>query len=89
MKTALERKGFTFIEIVSQCPTAYGRRAKTGDSTEMLKWFKKFPVRKKGEAVEHTVPTQQGMDLGVFADRHELEFTEALEQKLGHLGEIR
>ena len=89
MKTALERKGFTFIEIVSQCPTAYGRRAKTGDSTEMLKWFKKFPIRKKGEAVEHTVPTQQSMDLGVFADRHALEFIEALEQKLGQLGEIR
>jgi hypothetical protein len=55
----------------------------------MLKWFKKLPIRKKGAAVEFTVPTQQGMDLGVFADRHEQGFTEALEQKFGQLGEIK
>jgi 2-oxoglutarate ferredoxin oxidoreductase subunit beta len=33
-------KGFRFIEAVSQCPTAFGRRAGFRDAGEMLKWFK-------------------------------------------------
>ncbi len=37
---ALKMKGFRFIEIVSQCPTAFGRRAGFKDVAAMLKWFK-------------------------------------------------
>jgi 2-oxoglutarate ferredoxin oxidoreductase subunit beta len=39
-KKALEIKGFRFIEVVSQCPTAYGRRAGFKNAGEMLKSFK-------------------------------------------------
>lgn len=69
MKTALQRRGFNFVEMLSQCPTAYGRRAKRGNQQEFLKWFKKFPVRKKDQPIEHSVPTPETLDLGVFADR--------------------
>ncbi len=40
IKTALKMRGFRFIEVVSQCPTAFGRRAGFTDSGEMLKWFR-------------------------------------------------
>ncbi len=40
IKTALKMRGFRFIEVVSQCPTAFGRRAGFEDSGEMLKWFR-------------------------------------------------
>jgi len=40
MKKAIGLKGFRFIEAVSQCPTAYGRRAGFKDAGEMLKWLK-------------------------------------------------
>jgi 2-oxoglutarate ferredoxin oxidoreductase subunit beta len=33
-------KGFRFIEVISQCPTAFGRKAGFKDAGEMLKWFK-------------------------------------------------
>ena len=78
IRTALEREGFSFIEMISQCPTAYGRRTRAGDAPDMLKWFKKLPVRKKNEPIDQRVPTKDGMDLGVFADRHEAPFTEML-----------
>ncbi|MFX1482794.1 MAG: thiamine pyrophosphate-dependent enzyme [Promethearchaeota archaeon] len=78
IKTAIERRGFSFIEMISQCPTAYGRRAQAGTPPEMLRWFKKFPVRKKDAPIDRMVPTKEGMDLGVFADRDEMPFTEAL-----------
>ena len=78
MKTALEKKGFTFVEMVSQCPTAYGRRTKTGGPVDMIQWFKKFPVRKRGDPVEQKIPTRDGVDLGVFADRDEISFLDSL-----------
>jgi len=44
IKKAIETKGFRFIEAVSQCPTAFGRRAGFKDAGEMLKWFKENAV---------------------------------------------
>jgi len=47
MKSAIEMKGFRFIEAVSQCPTAFGRRVGFKDAGEMLKWFKENAVQIK------------------------------------------
>jgi 2-oxoglutarate ferredoxin oxidoreductase subunit beta len=44
IKKALQIKGFRFIEVVTQCPTAYGRRAGFKDLGEMLKHFKQSAV---------------------------------------------
>jgi 2-oxoglutarate ferredoxin oxidoreductase subunit beta len=82
IRTALERRGFSFIEMISQCPVAYGRRTQAGGPPEMIRWFKKFPVRKKGTPVDHSVPTKESIDLGVFADRDEVPFTEALQSTM-------
>jgi 2-oxoglutarate ferredoxin oxidoreductase subunit beta len=76
IKTALERKGFSFIEILSQCPTAYGRRAKVGDAQKFMEWFKKLPVRKKDDPLGHIVPTAESVDLGIFVDRENPSFEE-------------
>lgn len=43
-KTALSTKGFAFVEVVSQCPTAFGRRVGFKDAGEMLRWFKATSV---------------------------------------------
>ncbi len=40
IKRALETKGFSFVEVVSQCPTAYGRRAGFKNAGELLQWLK-------------------------------------------------
>jgi 2-oxoglutarate ferredoxin oxidoreductase subunit beta len=44
IKKALAMQGFRFIEIVSQCPTAFGRRVGLKDAGEMLKWLKEKTV---------------------------------------------
>lgn len=44
MKTALQLKGFKFIEVVTQCPTAYGRRAGFKDVAEMLRYFRESAI---------------------------------------------
>jgi 2-oxoglutarate ferredoxin oxidoreductase subunit beta len=40
MKKAITTKGFSFIEAVSPCPTAFGRRVGFKDVAEMLRWFR-------------------------------------------------
>jgi len=44
MKKAITTRGFSFIEAVSPCPTAFGRRAGFKDVAEMLRWFKTSSV---------------------------------------------
>jgi len=39
VKTALQTKGFAFIEVVSQCPTAFGRQVGLKTSKDLLNWF--------------------------------------------------
>ncbi|MGD8506419.1 MAG: thiamine pyrophosphate-dependent enzyme [Candidatus Bathyarchaeota archaeon] len=40
VKTAVTTKGFAFIEAVSPCPTAFGRKIGLKDAAKMLRWFK-------------------------------------------------
>jgi 2-oxoglutarate ferredoxin oxidoreductase subunit beta len=40
LKTAINTRGFAFVEVISQCPTAFGRRVGFKDAGEMLHWFK-------------------------------------------------
>jgi 2-oxoglutarate ferredoxin oxidoreductase subunit beta len=44
IKKAIKIKGFRFVEVVSQCPTAFGRKAGFKDAGEMLKWFKEKAI---------------------------------------------
>ena len=44
MKKALTTKGFAFIEAVSQCPTAFGKRVGLKTTKELLQWFKENSV---------------------------------------------
>jgi len=79
IKTALQREGFSFVEMLSQCPTAYGRRAKIGKPQAFIDWYKKLPIRKKDDPLTHTIPTPVGIDLGVFVDRNEPGFKKAID----------
>lgn len=39
IKDALHKKGFALIEVISQCPTVFGRRNEMAEPKEMLEWF--------------------------------------------------
>jgi 2-oxoglutarate ferredoxin oxidoreductase subunit beta len=44
IKNSIRMKGFRYIEAVSQCPTAFGRRAGFEDAEKILKWFKENAI---------------------------------------------
>ncbi len=40
IKKVIQKKGFTVVEIISQCPTLYGRMNRLGDAVKMLEWMR-------------------------------------------------
>jgi 2-oxoglutarate ferredoxin oxidoreductase subunit beta len=42
---AIRHKGFSVLEVLSQCPTHYGRRNRLGDAVDILKIYKNNTVR--------------------------------------------
>ena len=47
IKRAIERKGFSMVEVISQCPVLYGRLNKFRSPVEMLKWQREHAVTMK------------------------------------------
>jgi len=61
------------VEILSQCPTYFGRKNKIGDPVEMLKFFK------QNTALLGSKKLQGNPDLiarGIFVDKKAPEYTE-------------
>jgi len=48
---AILHEGFSVVEVMSQCPTNYGRRNKEGDASEMMEAYKKIttPINSKAK----------------------------------------
>ncbi|MFO7676173.1 MAG: 2-oxoacid:ferredoxin oxidoreductase subunit beta [bacterium] len=70
MKLALTKNGFSIVEIVSQCPTLYGRHQRIGDAVAMLKWFKENSVD-VGEVADPWSEDKRFV-IGVLHDREEV-----------------
>jgi len=52
IKEILNRSGFSFIEVISPCPTLYQRRNKQGDGLEAMKYYKEH------SKIKHNTPTK-------------------------------
>jgi 2-oxoglutarate/2-oxoacid ferredoxin oxidoreductase subunit beta len=84
MKEAIQKKGFSFVEIISPCPTLYGRRNRRGDGLDELKDYKKRSVIKNGADTKETVMTINGpIVVGKFVDRERKTFQDAMDEHLG------
>jgi 2-oxoglutarate ferredoxin oxidoreductase subunit beta len=78
IKKALRLRGFRFIEAVTQCPTAYGRRAGFKNIGEMLKYFKEnsVPVEKAKRMSEEEL--ERKIAVGEFVHRERPTLVEAV-----------
>jgi len=47
IKKALDKKGFSVVEIISDCPVSYGKMNKMKSPVNMLKWIKDIAISKK------------------------------------------
>jgi len=80
IEKAINHKGFSLIDVVSICPSYYGRKNKKGDAIKMLQWqrdnsipYIKAKDMKKEELVGKVVT-------GIFNDEEYPEYTEKYQE---------
>jgi 2-oxoglutarate ferredoxin oxidoreductase subunit beta len=87
IKEALNKRGFTFVEIISPCPTAYGRRNKLGTGLDEMKYYKERSVIKHNADPEEAYLNVGGdILIGKFKDEDRPTFLDL--QKEGILNKF-
>jgi 2-oxoglutarate ferredoxin oxidoreductase subunit beta len=77
IKKAIQTPGFRFIEVVTQCPTAYGRRAGFKDIGEMLKYYKENAVPMQHAEKMSPEERERKIVVGEFVSRRRPTLVEA------------
>lgn len=78
IKAGLQKKGFSFIEAVSQCPVQYGRASKLGSARAMVRGYKERAVN-LNKAVNMSPEELEGkLVVGEFQNIDKMEFTDSL-----------
>lgn len=78
MQNALKKKGFSFIEILSPCPTAHGRRVGMREGQDYLNMFKEKAIKVEKAKNMSEEELEDRIVIGKFVDRERAEFTESL-----------
>ena len=77
-KKAIQKKGFAFVEVWSQCPVEFGRKTGIGNAVQMMEWFKKVSIpvaRTSGMSPEEL---RDKIVVGEFVDVEKPELIETL-----------
>ena len=77
LEKAIMHKGFSVVEILSQCPTYYGRKNKLGNAVEMLKSYKAGTVPIGSEKKEQNPDL---IERGIFIQEERPEYCEEYEK---------
>jgi len=84
---AIQKKGFSLVEIMSPCPTAYGRRNRAGTPVDMIAWQKEnsVPVAK----AEQMTPEELDGKLitGILTDIEQPECREEYQKLIDRLAQ--
>ncbi len=83
LKKAYLHKGFSVVEVLSDCPTYFGRRNRMGGPVEMLEWYR-----------DHTLPIGSSkfeehpdfIPRGIFVDREAPEYCEEYDKLIAKVG---
>lgn len=78
IEEALLRKGFSFIEVISPCPTLYLRRNRLGDGVDQLQNYQDNSILKHGADTRETAIDYQGkIVVGKFVEKDKPTYLEA------------
>lgn len=79
---ALNKKGFTFTEIIAPCPTLYERRNRLGTGLDRMLWYKENTIIKNGaDTRECGVGFQDKIVCGRFVDVERPSLVELMKAK--------
>jgi len=85
IKKLLQRKGFSFIEVISPCPEIYGRHNKMRTGLEMMEWFKKVSVIANFLDPAKAEITPEKIVVGEFVDIEKPTYEELLHNKMAQI----
>jgi 2-oxoglutarate ferredoxin oxidoreductase subunit beta len=75
MEEMFAKKGFSFIEVLSPCPTLYQRRNKMGDGLDTMKFYKQVSKVRNGAPTSDVALTKSGeIVVGKFVDRERSDY---------------
>jgi 2-oxoglutarate ferredoxin oxidoreductase subunit beta len=81
MYEMFNKKGFSFIEVLSPCPTLYQRRNKMGEALDTMKAYKEKSKRKDGAPTSEVALTRDGeIVVGKFIDREREDYHTAMKR---------
>src|SRR6056297_454608 len=76
IKKALSKKGFSVVEMISDCPISYGRMNKLRTPVKMMEWIKSISVPKKTWEKLSIEEKKDKIPMGEFLDICIPEYTE-------------
>lgn len=76
IKKALDKKGFSVVEIISDCPVSYGKMNKMKSPVAMLKWIKDMAVSKKAWEALSEEEKEGKLVTGEFINIDRIDYTE-------------
>lgn len=80
IKKGLNTNGFAFIEVVTQCPTYYGRKNKMKTATSMFEYLKENSINKRKADKMTPEEIEDKIIIGEFINRQEPEFTDNVQK---------
>jgi len=77
LKAAILHEGFSVVEVMSQCPTYFGRKNRLGSAVDMVERFKKIttPIGSKAKR-EHP----ELIERGIFVQKETTEYCSAYDE---------
>jgi len=83
MKNAIVKNGFSFIEVISPCPTYYGRSNKIGTALDMMKFYKENTEINNDANLRNINIVRGGkIVVGNFINTERPTFSQLLEQRM-------
>jgi 2-oxoglutarate ferredoxin oxidoreductase subunit beta len=81
LKKAILHKGFSVVEILSQCPTHYGRKNREGDAVAMLELHKSNTAKLGSKALEDNPNLTPR---GIFVEKDRPEYCEEYDKIIAY-----
>jgi len=83
MKEAMDKRGFSFVEVMAPCPTLYSRRNRLGDGADQTRYFKeKSTIRHGADTKEVGLSFQGEIVVGKFVNRDRPTWLDAMNEHL-------
>ncbi len=80
IQAAFNHKGFSVVEVVTHCPTTYGRRNKMGDPVKMVKWEKDVAVKIENVSDKKPEELAGKITTGILVQKEFPEYCEQYEE---------